>query len=74
MDVAIHDMPEAELRVPDAVIGQTVLWEVICTDLVRAVTGANLQTAALSDACHLLLQLHLVQASTQNAHGLLTVL
>ena len=74
LDVAIHDVPEAELRVPDAVIGEAVLWEVVRTDFVRAVSRANLQTAALRDTCKLLFQLHLIETCTQNTHRLLTVL
>src|SRR5689334_3163211 len=58
----------------DAVVGDAVLREVVCANLLAAIAGADLCLALLRHRRGLFLLLDLIKARTEDAHTLFTVL
>src|ERR1700683_2043776 len=61
-------------RQADAMIADPILWEIVRTNLLRSIAGADLASPLRGDLLVLFILFHLVQPSTKHAHGLRAIL
>src|SRR6266568_1751200 len=69
IEIALQDLRQAVDGEVDAVIGETVLREIVGADLFGALSGADLAAPALRDGVALLLDLEIQQARAQDLQG-----
>src|ERR1035438_4817348 len=74
LDAAVHELRQLVRGEADAVIGDTVLREVVGADLLAAIAAAHHRPALLGQRVLLLLLFHFVQAGAQHAHSFLSIL
>src|SRR5437867_11021275 len=74
VQVAVQNLIELVQGQVDAVVRDSVLLEVVSTDLLRAVAGPDHAPPLGADRLLLLGELHLVEACAQHAQSLLSVL
>src|ERR1700685_866008 len=74
LDVAVHHRREVVARQADAVVGQTVLREVVGADLLGALAGSHHALARGGALLLLALLLHIEEAAAQHLHGLAAIL
>src|ERR1035441_6108021 len=74
LDAAVHKPLQLVRGEADAMVGNTVLGEVVGADLFAAIATAHHRLALLGQRVLLLLLLHFVQAGAQHAHAFLAIL
>ena len=74
LNVATQKSLQVVSSVADTMVGHAALWEVVCTDLSRAVAGLNQTLTAVSDIIHILLVLLIIYKGVQSAQCVLLVL
>src|SRR5579864_3996159 len=74
LQLAVHDLGELMDGEADAVVGDTVLREVVGADFFAAIAGPDHRFALFRESFLLLLHLDFVEAGAQDAHTFLAIL